>query len=98
MCILGAGPIPGAFFCATRARPGRIIVIAVRKALLHLVPERGAVYRDLDGQLVRVVRLTRNLCTWVPISQGEASRQITHRDYFVRRFTPLKKSNLKKAA
>jgi hypothetical protein len=98
MCILGAGPIPGAFSCATRARLGRIIVIAVRKALLHLVPERGAVYRDLDGQLVRVVKLTRHLCTWVPITQGEAARQITHRDYFVRRFTPLKKSNLKKAA
>ncbi|MGB9106907.1 MAG: hypothetical protein WCC59_19280 [Terriglobales bacterium] len=70
----------------------------MRKALPQLVPERGAVYRDLDGQLVRLVKLTKNLCTWVPVAQGEAARQVTHRDYFLRRFTPLKKSNLKIAA
>ncbi len=98
MRILGAGANPGAFFCATCARAGRIIVIAVRKALPHPRPERGLVYRDLDGQLVRLVKLTKNLCTWVPITQREAARQVTHRDYFLRRFTPLKKSNLKKAA
>lgn len=60
-------------------------------------PERGLVYRDLDGQLVRLVKVTKNLCTWVPVAQGEAELRVTHRDYFVRRFTPLKKS-LKKAA
>jgi hypothetical protein len=87
-----------AHFCATRARVGRIIVNAVPRHLPHPGPERGLVYRDLDGQLVRLVKLTKNLCTWVPVSQGEAARQITHRDYFVRRFTPLKKSNHKMAA
>ena len=70
----------------------------MRKDLPQLVPERGAVYRDLDGQLVRLVKLTKNLCTWVPIAQGEAARQITRRDYFLRRFTPLKKSKHKMAA
>ncbi len=85
-------------FYAARARVGRIILIAVRKALPQPGPERGVVYRDLDGQLVRLVKLTKNLCTWVPIAQREAARQVTHRDYFVRRFTPLKKSNHKMAA
>lgn len=75
-----------------------MIVIAMRKALPQSGPERGLVYRDLDGQLVRLVKLTNNLCTWVPIVQGEAARQATHRDNFVRRFTPLKKSNHKMAA
>jgi len=98
MRILGAGPVLWRISCATRARPGRIIVIAVRKTLPQLVPERGAVYRDLDGQLVRVVKLTRSLCTWVPAAPGEAARQVTHRDNFLRRFTPLKKSSVKKAA
>jgi hypothetical protein len=85
-------------FCAIRVRLGRIIVIAVPKNLPQTGPERGVVYRDLDGQLVRLVKLTKNLCTWVPVAQGEAARQVTHRDYFVRRFTPLKKSNHKMAA
>jgi hypothetical protein len=56
------------------------------------------VYRDLDGQLVRLVKLTKELCTWVPVAQGEAGRQATHRDNFVRRFTPLKKPIHKMAA
>jgi hypothetical protein len=77
---------------------GRIIAIAMRKHLLQTGPERGLVYRDLDGQFVRLVKVTKNLCAWVPVAQGEATRQVTHRDNFVRRFTPLKKSNLKKAA
>ena len=85
-------------FCAARAGVSGIIVIAVRKDLSHPGPERGAVYRDLDGQLVRLVKVTKNLCAWVPIAQGEAELRVTHRDNFVRRFTPLKKSSLKKAA
>ena len=87
-----------AHFCATRARVGRIILIVVRKDLPQPEPQRGLVYRDLDGQLVRLVKLTKNLCTWVPIAQGEAARQATHRDNFVRRFIPLKKSTHKMAA
>jgi hypothetical protein len=82
----------------SRARLGRIIVIAVPKTLPQSGPERGLVYRDRDGQFVRLVKLTKNLCTWVPIAQGAAARQVTHRDNFVRRFTPLKKSNHKIAA
>lgn len=82
----------------SRARVGRIIAIAMRKALPHTGPERGLVCRDLDGQIVRLVKLTKSLCTWVPVAQGEADRQVTHRDNFVRRFTPLKKSTRKMAA
>ena len=85
-------------FCATRARLGRIIVIAVPKNLPQPRPERGLVYRDLDGQFVRLVKLTKSLCTWVPVAQGEAAGQVTHRDNFVRRFTPLKNSKHKRAA
>lgn len=82
----------------SRARPGLIIVVAMRNKLLPTGPERGVVYRDLDGQFVRLVKLTKNLCTWVPVAPGEAARQVTHRDYFVRRFTPLKKATHKRAA
>jgi hypothetical protein len=60
----------------------------MRKNLPQPGPERGVVYRDLDGQFVRLVKLTKNLCTWVPVAQGQAVRQVTHRDNFVRRFTP----------
>ena len=96
--ILGAQRKPWHISCATRARPGGIIFIAVPKHLPQSRPERGEVYRDIDGQLVRLVKLTKNLCTWVPIAQGKAARQATHRDNFVRRFTPLKKSSRKLAA
>jgi hypothetical protein len=98
MRILGASAIPGRIFSVSRACIGRIIAIAVRKNLPQLRPERGLVYRDLDGQFVRLVKLTKNLCTWVPVSQGESARQVTHRDNFVRRFTPLKNSKHKRAA
>jgi hypothetical protein len=70
----------------------------VRKALPQPRSERGGIYRDLDGQLVLLVNVKKNLCTWVPVAQRNAARQVTHRDYFLRRFTPLKKSSLKKAA
>jgi hypothetical protein len=70
----------------------------MRKALPQREPERGGVYRDLDGQLVQLVNVTRKLCTWVPVSDNETPQQVTHRDNFLRRFTPLKRSNLKTAA
>jgi hypothetical protein len=58
-----------------------------------LVPERGPaqgrIYRDLDGGLVQVVKVSKNLCTWVPLSNSERTRQVTHRDNFIRRFIPL---------
>lgn len=74
------------------------MLIAVRKALPQSRLERGGIYRDLDGQLVLLVNVKKGLCAWVPVAQGEAARQVTHRDNFVRRFTPLKKSNRKIAA
>ena len=69
----------------------------MRKHLLQNGPERGLVYRDLDGQFVRLVKLTKNLCTWVPVAQGEAARQVTHRDNFVRRFTAIIRSGSDKS-
>ncbi len=53
-------------------------------------PQPGKVYRDLDGELVCLVEVRKNLCTWVPLTQAEKSRQVTHRDNFLRRFKPLK--------
>lgn len=96
--ILGDRPNSWPHFSVSRARPGLIIVVAMRNNLLPTGPERGVVYRDLDGQFVRLVKLTKKLCTWVPVAQGEAARQVTHRDNFLRRFTPLKKSTRKRAA
>ena len=49
-----------------------------------LVP--GRLFRDLDGSLVHLVSVERDLCSWVSISIAEADRQITHRDNFRRRF------------
>ena len=98
MRILGAPRKPSHISCATRARAGRIILVAVPKRLPQPRPERGEVFRDIDGQLVRLVKLTKTLCTWVPVAQGRAARQVTHRDNFVRRFTPLKKPSRKLAA
>ncbi|MGI9101852.1 MAG: hypothetical protein ACR2IF_05340 [Terriglobales bacterium] len=61
--------------------------------------ERGRLFRDLDGQLVSLVKVSGKLCYWVPVSQAEATRQVTHRDNFVRRFRPLSEpGDLKKAA
>lgn len=68
------------------------------KALPQREPERGGVYRDLDGQLVLLVDVTKKLCTWVPVAQSEDVPQVTHRDNFLRRFKPLKKPNGKTAA
>jgi hypothetical protein len=55
--------------------------------------EQGSIYRDLDGQLVCLVKVRRELCTWIPVSGADNASQITHRDNFVRRFTPLKKES-----
>jgi hypothetical protein len=52
-----------------------------------LVP--GEVYRDLDGELVQLVGVDRELCCWIPLSQPWAAREITHCDNFVLRFHPL---------
>lgn len=56
-------------------------------------PQQGRIYRDLDGELVRLLEVRKNLCTWVPVSEGEKTRQVTHRDNFLRRFTPFNVSD-----
>lgn len=62
------------------------------KSLFQPAPESGRIYRDFDGQLVQLVQVKKNLCTWVPVSAEQDRGQVTHRDNFVRRFKPLKKS------
>ena len=46
----------------------------------------GEVYRDLDGSLVRLLEVKRDLCSWVPINGAPAGVQVTHADNFRRRF------------
>ena len=65
--------------------------IGVPKHLRQPAPESGRIYRDFDGQLVQLVAVKKNLCTWVPVSREQAWGQVTHRDNFVRRFKPLKR-------
>lgn len=55
-------------------------------------------YRDLDGQIVRLIKVDKNLCTWVAVSGGDAVTQVTHHDNFVRRFTPVQNARHKTAA
>ena len=49
-----------------------------------LIP--GGVYRDLDGSLVHLVAVERDLCSWVAATDAEKNRQVTHRENFRRRF------------
>ena len=49
-----------------------------------LVP--GRLYRDLDGSLVHLVSVKRDLCSWVALSDAERNRQVTHSENFRRRF------------
>ena len=49
-----------------------------------LVP--GRLFRDLDGSLVHLLSIERDLCSWIPINTAEADRQVTHRENFRRRF------------
>ncbi len=46
----------------------------------------GRLYRDLDGSLVHLVSVDRELCSWVAVSDAEKNRQVTHRENFRRRF------------
>ncbi len=46
----------------------------------------GRLYRDLDGSLVHLVSVDRELCIWVSVSRGDRKHQVTHRDNFQRRF------------
>jgi hypothetical protein len=55
-----------------------------------LVP--GEIYRDLDGSLVRLLDVERDLCHWVSISTSLEPIRITHRDNFRRRFRPFEKA------
>jgi len=49
----------------------------------------GQIYRDLDGGLVQVVSVDRELCCWISLTQAWPARQVTHRDNFLQRFRPL---------
>lgn len=46
----------------------------------------GRVYRDLDGTLVHLVAVERDLCSWVAATDGQKTRQVTHSENFRRRF------------
>jgi hypothetical protein len=59
--------------------------------------KRGGFYRDLDGRLVRLVRIERELCTWITVSEPE-STQTSHRENFLRRFRSLDDNAHKLAA
>ena len=49
----------------------------------------GQIYRDLDGELVQLVSVDRELCCWISLTQAWPARQATHRENFVQRFRPL---------
>jgi len=46
----------------------------------------GRLYRDLDGSIVHLVQVDRDLCSWVALSDAEKNRQVTHCENFRRRF------------
>ena len=49
-----------------------------------LVP--GRLFRDLDGSLIHLISVERDLCRWVAISDAANKCQVTHRENFRRRF------------
>lgn len=53
----------------------------------------GRLYRDLDGSLVHLVSVDRDLCSWVAITDTERNRQVTHRENFRRRFRSFEDNN-----
>ncbi len=57
-----------------------------------LVP--GRLFRDLDGSLVHLVSVERDLCGWVALSDAEKNRQVTHRENFRRRFRSFESDGL----
>ncbi|HET7184552.1 MAG TPA: hypothetical protein VFI82_07690 [Terriglobales bacterium] len=87
----------GGFLPSRSPSPGTIIPAAVPRNLAHHEPQRDF-YRDLDGQIVRLIKVDRNLCTWVAVGSGDAVKQVTHHDNFVRRFTPVRNAGNKTAA
>ncbi len=46
----------------------------------------GRAYRDLDGTLVHLVAVERDLCSWVAATDAAKIRQVTHCENFRRRF------------
>ncbi len=54
----------------------------------------GRLYRDLDGSLVHLVSVERELCSWVAVSDAEKNRQVTHRENFRRRFRSFDEEEL----
>ena len=52
-----------------------------------LVP--GQIFRDVDGELVQLISVDRELCCWIPLTEAWAARQVTHRENFAQRFHPV---------
>ena len=46
----------------------------------------AAAFYDLDGTLVHLVEVKRDLCSWVAATDAAKKRQITHHENFRRRF------------
>lgn len=54
----------------------------------------GNVYRDLDGSLVHLLNVERDLCQWTAIAEGPTMVQVTHIENFRRRFRGLDPASL----
>ena len=50
----------------------------------QLIP--GRLFRDLDGSLVHLIKVDRNLCSCIALTDADENRQVTHADNFRRRF------------
>lgn len=48
--------------------------------------EIGGIYRDIDGSLVHLLAVQREICCWTPMGCTSDASQMTHRDNFIRRF------------
>ncbi len=62
--------------------PGIPRVVSERHAELIA----GALYRDMDGTVVHLLAVDRDLCSWVPLSSQVAPVQVTHAENFRLRF------------
>jgi hypothetical protein len=70
---------------ATQHRDGGInLSMASGVKARFLIP--GRLYRDLDGSIIHLVAVDREVCSWVAASDAEENRQVTHCENFRRRF------------
>jgi hypothetical protein len=61
-----------------------------------LVP--GRVYRDVDGTLVHLVAVDRDLCSWIAMTDAHKTQQVTHSENFRRRFRAFEEHEMDNAA